>query len=1257
MKRVHAQRKFAAGINIPNTRQTQQSGVDRRTETPPESRVFQIHTTPSSILDVVSFQGIHTHLQPIVVLKRLEDTASTSKANENGETQPSYQFRDRSKIKKSVRWEPCSDTGIYKKRKLNPNVYKKKSSYNIGALVKELSVPITPLPSTSKDTAVEEVSVHMSPLPSTSKDTGVKEVSVYMSPLPSTSKDTGVRELFVPVLSPPGTSKDTAVIIENSDSIIEEEEEEVVEGHIMQDTIEYADEILVKTKFENADYKEDTIEYADKIVVKAKFENADYKEGDAENSDDSDDCIIDDDLDYKLHYKPDETESSEESVIVIDIDDHAIGALNVPDFFRSTGDEIVMEQDIIPYPTESQVEDAVDFVYSEEANFTPECAQIEDTPSATANNPGITRTGKNKRNIMSCPSRHITSIKEIVCCSNTDLNEKCNDCNFCTKIKIVSSAVKALESSGLNLLLAENIIIENLRTDLIYEFGENLITDSELKEIIGAVRAKQLHINSQQNSPQSITHTSRASSSVSSGQNNHQTRSTINANVQSSTSNSSTPRNVRKPSKNSKVEISFAKAQDKSQKTEVTRKQVTSSEKRQRHETCNQNAGPSRGNSLGHRRRSTYKSASKLPGPSSGLSYDSSSSSVCSVSSSDDEVLSKKRKLNENQNVDRPEMLEAPVFRPTEDEFKDPMQYLESILPSAAKYGLCKVIPPDTFDPPCILDNDIRFGITYQYIARMYKRWGPAARELCNIRANLITQKVQCNRPPLLEGLEVNLPKLFNVVQRLGGMKNVFTKKKWNKVAEEMRYKKLINPEKRLDQIYVKFLLAYDTLTYHERKRLVNQVNRLWKKRNENMLRRAMNPLHRQKRMLAESDSSSDEEYAPEDVPIYEALSETEDCVIAGRNMTLKMFKKIANTAVNINIDTHTCSPENVERIYWKHVETGEDHVCVYAASIDTGVANLGFPNDEQAYRNHPWNLKRLSENPRNVLSYLGPVVGMTVPTLHLAMVFSTSCWHRDPHGLPWIEYIHEGSEKIWYGIPDDQSDNFRSAVETLCPTFCQNKSIWLPSDITMIPPEVLQEYNVSMCRATQNPGEFIIVCPKAYSCSIATNLSVSESVYFATKSWMDNYAQVFQELRNSCEPAMFSIEQLLLSFTKDSRTPLDMLHQIYPVLNEIVKKELQNRRSIKRLGFKGKDIEAKPPTTGAWNVRDQDECELCRVTLYLSRVRGMFEKKSTLCLEHALAILKKNVRPKFLLEVEHIMPSESLTQIVETLQNRLSKT
>ena len=41
------------------------------------------------------------------------------------------------------------------------------------------------------------------------------------------------------------------------------------------------------------------------------------------------------------------------------------------------------------------------------------------------------------------------------------------------------------------------------------------------------------------------------------------------------------------------------------------------------------------------------------------------------------------------------------------------------------------------------------------------------------------------------------------------------------------------------------------------------------------------------------------------------------------------------------------------------------------------------------------------------------PPPGVTVPTLHMSMAFTTGCWYSDPHSLPWIEYLHTGAAKV----------------------------------------------------------------------------------------------------------------------------------------------------------------------------------------------------------------------------------------------------
>ncbi|KAJ2954111.1 hypothetical protein O0L34_g2333 [Tuta absoluta] len=475
-----------------------------------------------------------------------------------------------------------------------------------------------------------------------------------------------------------------------------------------------------------------------------------------------------------------------------------------------------------------------------------------------------------------------------------------------------------------------------------------------------------------------------------------------------------------------------------------------------------------------------------------------------------------------------------------------------------------------------------------------------------------------------------------------------------------------------------------------------------------------------------------------------------------------------------------------IEKEYWRLMLLSTEHVCVNAASIDTAASGYGFSKTRSDPEwKHPWNLKNLSSNTNNLLRSLNAVLGVTVPTLHLGMVFSTCCWHRDPHALPWTEYMHEGPPKIWYthfqqsnhrctwawcspraagtatrtrcpgpstctrgrprsgthtssspttaapghgvlhvllaprparaaldrvhargaaqdlvhtlpavqpplhlgmvfstccwhrdphalpwteymhegppkiwyGIPDEQSANFRHAVEELCPTSCQQKDIWLSSDITMIPPNLLREHKVTLSRVVQNPGEFIIVFPKSYTCSISTGFTVSESVYFATTSWLKTVHQVFQELRSSYEPTTFSLEQLLLALAKDPRSTFGVLHTVHCSLTSIVDEEIRHRTKLRAHGVSVIKRQNKKRNGAAWNVREQDECQVCRTTLFLSKVTGVISKKSDMCLLHALQVIDlRKPPPEEIAKMEMILfyTEKQLNEIVVQLQKRL---
>ncbi|XP_065874080.1 putative lysine-specific demethylase JMJ16 isoform X2 [Euphorbia lathyris] len=62
-------------------------------------------------------------------------------------------------------------------------------------------------------------------------------------------------------------------------------------------------------------------------------------------------------------------------------------------------------------------------------------------------------------------------------------------------------------------------------------------------------------------------------------------------------------------------------------------------------------------------------------------------------------VMARWRPDNARKNV----LTDVPVFRPTEEEFKDTLKYIASIHTKVEAYGICRIVPPPSWDLPCHL--------------------------------------------------------------------------------------------------------------------------------------------------------------------------------------------------------------------------------------------------------------------------------------------------------------------------------------------------------------------------------------------------------------------------------------------------------------------------------------------------------------------------------------------------------------------------
>lgn len=87
-------------------------------------------------------------------------------------------------------------------------------------------------------------------------------------------------------------------------------------------------------------------------------------------------------------------------------------------------------------------------------------------------------------------------------------------------------------------------------------------------------------------------------------------------------------------------------------------------------------------------RKSSHKSPSKSP--KKGITKTASGNKGTSSSPEKDTLSDDPVPLGQALN-------ELPLFTPTEQEFKQPLKYIESISPQAEAHGICAVLPPDSW--------------------------------------------------------------------------------------------------------------------------------------------------------------------------------------------------------------------------------------------------------------------------------------------------------------------------------------------------------------------------------------------------------------------------------------------------------------------------------------------------------------------------------------------------------------------------------
>lgn len=153
---------------------------------------------------------------------------------------------------------------------------------------------------------------------------------------------------------------------------------------------------------------------------------------------------------------------------------------------------------------------------------------------------------------------------------------------------------------------------------------------------------------------------------------------------------------------------------------------------------------------------------------------------------------------------------EAPVFEPSEEDFKNPLIYINKIRPIAEKYGICKIRPPASWQPPFTVDVE-----KLTFVPRV-QRLNELEAET-RIKLNFLDQTAKfwelqgsSLKIPMVERKPLDLYTLHKIVNEEGGIEVVTKERKWSRVACRMGYQQGKNVGTNLKAHYERILYPFD---------------------------------------------------------------------------------------------------------------------------------------------------------------------------------------------------------------------------------------------------------------------------------------------------------------------------------------------------------------------------------------------------------------------------------------------------------------
>eukprot|EP01012_Entosiphon_sulcatum_P025381 TRINITY_DN306_c1_g1_i1.p1 TRINITY_DN306_c1_g1~~TRINITY_DN306_c1_g1_i1.p1 ORF type:complete len:704 (+),score=67.03 TRINITY_DN306_c1_g1_i1:144-2114(+) len=480
------------------------------------------------------------------------------------------------------------------------------------------------------------------------------------------------------------------------------------------------------------------------------------------------------------------------------------------------------------------------------------------------------------------------------------------------------------------------------------------------------------------------------------------------------------------------------------------------------------------------------------------------------------------------------ENFEAPVFYPTEEEFKDPISYIEIVRQTAEQFGMCRIVPPKSwpFSPDTARCNLGKFSFITksQPVHLLNNRMPPALAFHCHLK-----KYHQKFRTPVISGVPVDLYALACAVRDFGGFVAVEEANLWAEVACIIHLPKSARVSKILGNAYSTLIRPYltqypDALNpvFLSEPHLVADAQR--KELEENFgydqgetynldsFKNMADAFHARWFQVPPAKSTPQKSWS------FYIGDHACAWVKPIRNRLGKpQLRQMARTAGLDEEIKHT--DRAVEEEYWRIVCRGMNLADVsYGSDLDS-CNGSGFPKDDPG--GSLWNLNFLPKQPNCLVSHFD-IGGVTRPFIYVGMLFSSFCWHTEDNYLASINFIHEGAAKSWWAVPATGSAKLEAAMRHEVPELFAARSDLLYLLVTQVHPKRLRALGVPVYHTIHRQGEFVVTFEKCYHAGFNHGFNIAEAVNLATMSWLTHGPEAAATYRTVPRTPVFSHEEFI---------------------------------------------------------------------------------------------------------------------------------